>query len=103
MAVLSAWLSSRIAPRMERSASRLLGKGLSKVVSVGIVSFYIRLFFAVIARGFAERNTFAQFQWATNFRVEKISRSVPVLGAPVNHTGCGRLRKLLKNFLHFVV
>src|SRR5215472_11407604 len=36
MAVFSAWLSSRMAPRTERSASRLFGKGFSRVASAAI-------------------------------------------------------------------
>src|SRR5882724_3442260 len=44
MAVFSAWLSSKIAPRMERSASRLLGSGRSSVVSADIGSFKLFAF-----------------------------------------------------------
>src|SRR5439155_3865965 len=36
IAGFSAWLSSKIAPRTERSASRLFGKGFSSVASAGI-------------------------------------------------------------------
>src|SRR6266571_440553 len=36
IAAFSAWLSSRIAPRTDRSASRLFGSGFSKVASAGI-------------------------------------------------------------------
>src|SRR5262249_49726810 len=36
MAALSALLSSNMAPRMERSASRLLGRGRSRTASAGI-------------------------------------------------------------------
>src|SRR5256885_5811575 len=44
MAVFRAWLSSKIAPRMERSASRLLGSGRSSVVSTDIGSFKLFAF-----------------------------------------------------------
>src|SRR5579859_877713 len=44
MAVLSAWLSSKMAPRMERSASRLLGRGRSRVESVAMGSVYLFAF-----------------------------------------------------------
>src|SRR5437899_391103 len=48
MAAFSAWLSRRIAPRTERSASRLFGKGFSRVVSAAMArsvaySLFIRL------------------------------------------------------------
>src|SRR5207249_1264334 len=36
IAAFSAWLSSRIAPSTDRSASRLFGSGFSKVASAGI-------------------------------------------------------------------
>src|SRR5215469_323555 len=36
MAAFSAWLSSRMAPSTERSASRLFGKGFSRVVSAAM-------------------------------------------------------------------
>src|SRR6266404_3481098 len=51
IAGFSAWLSSKIAPRTERSASRLFGSGFSRVVSTGMRGlFYIRLFFAFVPR-----------------------------------------------------
>src|SRR5260370_3604479 len=44
MAALSALLSRMTAPRTERSASRLFGRGFSRVESVGIyISLYFRL------------------------------------------------------------
>src|SRR5215472_7712388 len=36
MAAFSAWLSSRMAPSTERSASRLFGKGFSRMVSAAM-------------------------------------------------------------------
>src|SRR6266571_80511 len=52
IAAFSALLSSRIAPRTDRSASRLFGSGFSRVASAGINtqksgSFSIRFFFAI--------------------------------------------------------
>src|SRR2546423_1778065 len=48
MAVVSAGLSSRTAPRTERSASGLLGRGFSRVASAGIFLAF-RLRFAYIS------------------------------------------------------
>src|SRR6266478_6171484 len=45
-----------MAPRTERSASRLFGRGFSRVASVGIkISLYIRLIFACFYHRFRRR------------------------------------------------
>src|SRR5438309_5607314 len=66
IARFSALLSSKIAPRTERSASRLFGKGFSSVASTGMeVSFVVRLFFAFVPRSPREgkrRNFHARYE-----------------------------------------
>src|SRR6267154_2154318 len=46
MAALRALLSRMTAPRTERSASRLLGSGFSRMDSVGMRAFFLRFIFA---------------------------------------------------------
>src|SRR5882724_11687984 len=98
MAVFSAWLSSKIAPRMERSASRLLGIGRSSVVSADIGSFKLFAFYSLYStlprpmQDFRSLLGFAHLFSKLDFRI------VRACWRGVNPISCAWFRKSLQNF-----
>src|SRR5216683_1225757 len=99
IAGFSALLSSKIAPRTERSASRLFGKGFSSVVSAGMKGLlYIRLFFAFVPRSPLEgkRRNFHSRYGATLF---KAMSHCAWKSCARQSESCASLRKSLDNFL----
>src|SRR6266478_4409466 len=91
IAGFSAWLSSRIAPRTERSASRLFGKGFSSDVSTGIQVFLVFAFSSLLYHGLRRRASADFFAGASNFTRPELFRGLCVelprasIGLPVHH------------------
>src|SRR6266436_9597469 len=100
IAGFSAWLSSKIAPRTERSASRLFGSGFSRVVSTGMRGLlYIRLFFAFVLRSAREGQRRISHPRYEHFLVQSdaalcVELPRASIGVPVH-----RLGNLCKTFL----
>src|SRR6266851_1652530 len=108
MAALRALLSRITAPRTERSASRLLGSGFSRVASEGMRLLLFRFSFAydntslcVDARapeklsGGEDYSGLDLLPVCCYVIVERIVRGS---GARVNWSGCARFRKMCKSF-----
>ncbi len=93
IAGFSAWLSSRIAPRTERSASRLFGKGFSSDVSTGIQVFLVFAFSSLLYHGLRRRARADLFAGASNFTRPELFRRLCVelprasIGLPVHRVG----------------
>src|ERR1700682_2297674 len=93
IAGFSAWLSSKIAPRTERSASRLFGSGFSRGVSTGMRGlFYIRLFFAFVPRSPQEGKRRIFLSGYGHFRVQNddalcVEVSCASIQVPVHRLG----------------
>src|SRR5882762_4108835 len=102
MAVFSAWLSSKMAPRMERSASRLLGSGRSSVVSADIGSFKLFAFSSLYSTLPRAMQDFRSLLGLRTFFSKLDFCIVRVCARGVNGNGCAWFRKTLQNFFALV-
>src|SRR6266581_3331116 len=93
IAGFSAWLSSNIAPRTERSASRLFGKGFSSVVSTGIQVFLVFAFSSLLYHDLRQGASVDLFAGASTYFRLKLFRGLCVegarasIGVPVHRVG----------------